>query len=402
MKVSERAKKLLGSPSVIVESHKVCASDPYNAETNLKGYLNFGTAENHLMTREITKKINTPLNLNIDHIQYGQLHGSDRLLESSASFFNNYLNTTSLVPENFTVQGGLSAVCEALSFCLFDEGDYLMIPTPYYSGFDFDFKFRFQVNFLEVDLDSSTSFTHEISPFESAYNSFKEKNKIKAILLTHPNNPTGEILSKKFIEDVVAFAKENSITIITDEIYALSTHKKEKHHSIFETAKDAGVNCHLLYGMAKDFSLAGFKVGFHYTDDLIARDMMQALSYFSPVSSQTGELVANILSDTEFLNDFIPLNQSRISETKELFLENLPQLDFIIGKAGLFVLLDMSKKCSSFDDEKKLHLKFLNHYKVNFLSGVDLGLKKPGYFRICFTRSRQEIEELGKRLKDLK
>lgn len=401
MSLSERAKSLIGSPSVIVESHKICASDPYS-ESNSNGYLNFGTAENHLMSEELLAYINRPLSLTPEHIQYGENHGSQKLRESCLSFFEDFLNIPELVPENFTVQTGLSAVCETLSFCMFDERDLLMIPTPFYSGFDFDFRLRFKVKFLEVDLDPKKDFKHEIAPFKDSYEICREKERIKGILITHPNNPSGEVLSDGFIKDIVAFAKRNNLPLITDEIYALSNHKGDGHHSIFSEARKEGVCCHLLYGMAKDFSLAGFKVGFHYTDDIPLRDMMQALSYFHPVSSHTSELVANLLTDKDFLKSFIPLNQKKLAATKQKLSQGLSQLKFKSSSAGLFMLLDMSESCKTFTDEETLHKKLLIDHKVNFLRGADLGLKQPGYFRVCFSRHDSEINELITRLKDLR
>ena len=121
MRISDRACALLGAPSVIVESHGLCASDPYDEASNPSGYLNFGTAENHLMTEKLLEKINRPLELKREHIQYNPLHGSERLRESFSKFSQNYLNIKDLDPNNVSTQCGLSAVCESLSFALFEN-----------------------------------------------------------------------------------------------------------------------------------------------------------------------------------------------------------------------------------------------------------------------------------------
>lgn len=402
MTLSKRAQELVGSPSVIVESHKLCATDPFDSGENPQGYLNFGTAENHLMTKELLAKINSPLQLSKEHIQYNQLHGSEELQLAFSNFVKSYLKIPDLDATKVSVQTGLSAVCECLSFALFDEDDYLMIPTPYYSGFDFDFRKRFKVNFLEVELDAEKNFTHELEAFEKTLKSFDKKHKVKAILLTHPHNPTGEILSSNFIEGIVSFAKEHSLQIISDEIYALSTHKCEVHESLYLKAQKAGVKSHLLYGMAKDFSLAGLKVGFHYCEDEELTKIIQALSYFHPVSSQTCSLVTSLLDDKDFLESFIPLNQKRLSEAKSFFKDSLTNFKFLPCEAGLFLIWDATHLCKSFQDEKDLQQKLLNTYKVNVLKGADLGLRSPGYFRICFAREKTEVNELSKRLKDLK
>mgnify|MGYP002712267836 CR=1 FL=1 len=50
-------------------------------------------------------------------------------------------------------------------------------------------------------------------------NEAKVKCKPKAIVVINPGNPTGSVLTKKNIEDIIRFAKENKILIIADEVY---------------------------------------------------------------------------------------------------------------------------------------------------------------------------------------
>ena len=400
MSLSKRAKNLLSEGRAIVEASLLCAADPFCPVTNQNGYLNFSIAENHLIEDLLLEKINKPLKLDPDHIRYNSSFGRDSLREVSNIFLEKYLNITGLSTENLSIQTGLSAICECLSFALFDEGDYLMIATPFYSGFDYDFKKRFGVNFLEVDLDKENNFKHNIDSYIKAYETFKEKGLLKAILVTHPHNPTGEVLTIEFIEQITSFAKERNLTIISDEIYALSAHEESSHISLFETAKNAGVEAHLLYGMAKDFALAGMKVGFHYTENKALAQAIQALSYFHPVSSQTQELTKSILSDFDFINHLVKENQSRLLDMKTYMLEGISHLRFIPSQAGLFCLLDLSDQCRTFEDEAKLQEKLFKEYRVKLLPGKDLGLKDPGFFRVCFSRKKEELTELIKRLKD--
>lgn len=400
MSLSKRAQELMGETSAIVEASRLCAADPFDPVKNKNGYLNFSIAENHLIEDLILDKINSPLPMNSTHSRYNTLFGREDVRDVSCLFLEKYLNITHLSGKNISIQAGVSAICECLSFSLFDEDDYLMLAAPFYSGFDYDFRKRFGVNFLEVNLDQKKNFIHEVSSYKKAYDSFQFPEKIKAILVTHPHNPSGEVLSKEFIQEITHFAKQKDLVIISDEIYALSTHTNQAHFSLFEYAKENGVKSHLLYGMAKDFALAGIKVGFHYTNDTEMRDAMQALSYFHPVSSHTQELTKFILSDHSFINSLIFENQKRLSEMKNYMEESLGHLKFLPSQAGLFCLLDLSKMCKTFEEEKNLQLRLFNEFKIKLLPGQDLGLSVPGFFRICFSRKKEELTELIKRLKD--
>lgn len=399
MSLSKRAQNLIGNPSQIVLGHIRCAQDPYSLQ-NPKGYLNFGTAENHLVSELLLPRLNSNLHHNETHIQYNKVFGTDEFRAVAASFFEKYLGLRKVNAENIVVQCGVSAICESLSYAMFDEDDILLIPTPYYTGFDHDFKLRFKVKFEYVHLNPQEDFTHQISLFEKAYAAISDKDRIKGVLITTPHNPTGEVLSDDFSQKIVSFCKEKKLSLISDEIYALSNLENNPHHSLFQLAIESGVDAHFLYGMAKDFALAGAKVGFYYSTNEQMIRAMQDLSYFHTVGTPTQLAIQKILGDHQFLDNFIPENQKRL-KTIPLILQNqLSQLKFIAPKAGLFMLLDLSKWCITFEDEAKVFSLLLEKYKINLSPGKNLGLQKPGFFRVCFAQKRENVLELIIRLKE--
>ncbi|MBD64584.1 MAG: hypothetical protein CME62_05230 [Halobacteriovoraceae bacterium] len=401
MSLSKRASQLMNHPSAIVAGIIKCNNDPYDAQTNPEGFLNFGTAENTLMEDLLSKKLSSQIEIKSEHIQYS---GMDvpALRETFSQFAMNHLNIEALKPENIVVQCGVSAICEALSFTLFDEGDAIMIATPYYNGFEHDFTKRFKCEFVKVDLSPTNNFQHSIEAFEQAYNQYPEPEKIKAVLICHPHNPTGEILSQEFMFSLLDFIQNKKLELISDEIYALSTHCKERHQSLYQLARERKLPAHLLYGMAKDFAIAGFKVGFFYSEDNELVEAMSSLCYFHPVASLTQLAVADLLSDEQFLHHYIELNQERLNKTKRDLIHRNDHLNFLPAEAGLFIVLDLSQWCESFEDEERYHQFILDELKINILKGRDLGLSKPGYFRVCFARPEDQIHTFSQRMQKLK
>jgi len=398
MPISIRAKKLQSKPSAIMQGHELCGSNPYSLQ-NPEGYLNFGTAENHLMNSYLLEKINSPIFMEESQIHYNELFGMEETRMSVANFLEKYLNLESIKPENLIIQSGVSAICESLSFAMFDEDDYIMIPTPYYSGFDHDFTKRFGCKFLKVDQLRENHFSLNIDSFITEFNNSTDKKKIKAVLITHPNNPTGEILSQNFMDEMISFCLKNNLDLICDEIYALSCHQKTQHQSLYQRAINSGVRAHLLYGMAKDFAMAGLKVGFYYSNELDILASMKNLSYFHPVSTHTQVLIKNIFEDTYFIDEMISMNQKKLLSTKLIIESELSHLNFLPSEAGLFILFDLSSICKSFDDELKLFNHFLDHYRINMSPGESLGLKIPGFFRVCYAMRKENILEFIHRMK---
>jgi aspartate/methionine/tyrosine aminotransferase len=402
MGISKRAKFLLKVPeNSIMEGHNAWAKNPYHKSENPTGIINLSVSQNNLMHDLLIPKINTSLDLGAEHLAYTEAHGIEELRTEFCSFLQTHLGLNDLNPENLIIQSGATPLCENLSFSLFDEGDYLLTPAPYFPGFDHTFTKRFGANIVKAPLSSQNNFTHDIESIIETYQSFEFKSKLKAILITQPHNPTGEILSKAFLNQIVKFAKENNLEIISDEIYALSTHWQVDHQSLFELAKSSGVKAHFIYGMAKDFSLPSFKVGVYYSEDQEVVKSMKRQSYFAPVSIQTQALALNILKDHLFLTQFKTLNQERLNKTLRRIKSELSDFNFIPSDAGLFTILDLSEYCSNFKDEDKLFKKILNELKVNITKGKEFGFNRPGYFRLCFAHPEDVVKELCSRLKRL-
>jgi aspartate/methionine/tyrosine aminotransferase len=400
MALSRRAKALQAKPSAIMVGHSICSENPYSTE-NPSGHLNFGTAENHLMNDLLIPKINQHQELSAEHIQYCQLNGLEDVRFTIARFFETYLNLKNVNHDNIVIQTGVSAICESMSFAMFDQDDEIMIPTPYYSGFEHDFTKRFGCKFLNVALDPNNEFLHQIEAFKKTYEASQNKEKIKAVLITHPNNPTGEILREGFMDELICFCKENNLELISDEIYALSNHDGSAHISLYQKAVEANLPAHFLYGMAKDFALAGLKVGFYYSEDEELLESMKNLSYFHPVSSQTQLLVKNVLSDESFLNTYIPRNQLKLREVATVIISQLPMFKFIPTESGLFMLLDLTDNCKTFEEERVIFQTLLDHVKINLTPGSELGLSTPGFFRVCFAKSKRDVLEFIVRMKKL-
>lgn len=399
--LSSRANQLIKSKSAIMDGHLLCATDPFS-ESNGSGYLNFGIAENHLMADHLLKYSSEGVELEANDLQYFDLSGLPSLKNVTSNFFERYFSLPGLQSESFVFMNGLSSVCECLSYSMFDPGDYLMIPTPYYTGFDFDFRARFRVKFLEVPLSSSFSFQHRVEDFEKAWNECDNKSRVKAIIITHPHNPTGEVLSEKFLIDIVDFARERDLDIITDEIYGLTNFSSYSHKSLLSVAKDYRHRIHFLYGLAKDFTLAGFKVGIYYSENEQFVKAMQLLSYFHCTSSMIQRFTEKLLSDYDFIDSFIKENNRRLLEIRNKIFSEVPEFQPIYGNSGLFFLANLKSylRQNTMQGETELFESLLTQHKIFFTAGRDLGLKEPGYFRVCFAKPMHHVDQLILRMRN--
>jgi aspartate aminotransferase/aminotransferase len=155
-----------------------------------------------------------------------------------------------------------------LSFmALFDEGDEVITPDPYFV------MYKHLLNLI----GAKPVYVDLYPDFKMTAAKIREKitDKTKAILLNSPANPTGAVSTKQELEEIAALAKEHNLLAISDEIYDLFVYDEP-----FVSIGDLYENSVILGGWSKTYSLTGWRLGYAVGPaDLIAA--MEELQQYS-------------------------------------------------------------------------------------------------------------------------
>uniref|UniRef100_A0A8C1GSX9 Aminotransferase class I/classII large domain-containing protein n=1 Tax=Cyprinus carpio TaxID=7962 RepID=A0A8C1GSX9_CYPCA len=391
--LSRRGNSMRLHQGILQEGFNQYHANKHDENSNPHGIINLGTSENKLCFDLLQKRVRCDL------LVY--------LREEVAKFLSHYCcSPKPLKPKNVVVMNGCGSLFSALAATLCDPEDAILIPSPFYGVITEDVGLYSSVKLHHVPLYSQVPTGSDVRPFqltvEKLENSLKEAKKeglnIKALILLNPHNPLGEVYSSEEMISFLEFAKMHKLHVIVDEIYMLSVfNETDTFHSVLSLdGFPDPQRTHIMWGVSKDFAMAGMRVGMVYSEN---RDLVQALDQlgcFHGVPGPTQYQMAQLLRDRDWLNsEFLPENRRRLREAHSFMTEELKKQDipFLHRSAGFFIWADLSKylREKTFAEELSLWRCFLKH-KVLLSCGQAFSCVSPGWFRIIFTDQLHKLK----------
>jgi aspartate/methionine/tyrosine aminotransferase len=301
-------------------------------------------------------------------------------------------------PEKILITQGISEGIQFLNMATIDKGDKGIIIRPYYPSYIPYLKI-FGGSPIFIDASEENGWDIDISSFSKK---IKNEKRIKYMIITNPNNPAGYVLSRKKLDEIVDFANEHDIFLISDEIYDEIVFEG-KFTSLSEVAK--GMPHMVLNGMSKSFVGTGFRLGYMLlpNDDPKSSSLLSRLIEIAQM-----RLSPNTPAQFAYAEGLNDLN-AHMREAKRLSNEIKERVYFAtkeINKSeymhaqrpqgSFYILPKLNMEKLKIKNDKEFVSKLLEEKFVQITRGSGFGI--PDHIRLVSLAPREVLKEAISRI----
>lgn len=317
------------------------------------------------------------------YTQYTSNVGLESLRVEISKYLHNRFNVEFDASEIIITVGASEAIDLSLR-AIVDEGDEVLVPDPSYVSY------KPCVELLggrAVSIPCSGENGFKLTP-ESLESVITEKT--KAIIFPYPNNPTGGVMEKEYIEKIIPVILKHDLLVIADEIYAELTYGKE-HCSIasFSELKNRVV---LISGFSKSFAMTGWRIGYVCASKEIFSAMLKVHQYTAicaPIFSQYGAL-AGLMDGAKDGFSTVKEMRDEYDKRRKFMLNSFNGMGLeCFEPKGAFYIFPCVKSTGLTGEE--FATKLLEQEKVAVVPGSAFGEFGKYYIRCSYAYSMQNL-----------
>ncbi|MFM2359949.1 MAG: hypothetical protein RLY16_1942 [Bacteroidota bacterium] len=299
-------------------------------------------------------------------------------------------------PTQIVLSTGAKQSLANVILALADEGDEVIIPTPFWVTYSELVKIA-RATVVKVQTSLESGFKITPAQLEAAITPAT-----RVFMFSSPCNPSGAVYSKEELAGLAeVFAKYPNVYIIADEIYEYINFVG-KHESIasFPELKDRVV---LINGLSKGFAMTGWRLGYIAANETIAKACEKLQGQFTSatcsitqkaaIAALTGDLTPSIQMTKEFTR-----RRARVLE----LVKDIPGLKCSAPEGAFYIFPDVSYYYGKSDGEDVItnsadfSMYLLNKAHVSSVMGEAFG--EPNCVRFSFANSMPNIEKAWERI----
>ena len=321
---------------------------------------------------------------------YSEQRGTIGLRKAVSSYLNKQYDVD-YDPESEVIVtiGATEAVFISLA-AIINPGDKVIIPTPTFALY---IPIVQVLGGIPVQVDTTPD-NFQLTGKKLAEVIDREgADKVKALILNFPGNPTGFVYSKEQLEELVDVVKDKSMFVISDEIYAELTYGR-KHVSLAKLMPGKTI---LINGLSKSHAMTGYRIGYVVGPAAFIENAGKMHAYTVTAPSNPAQYAAQ-----EALENGIddPIEMRKIyQERRDYIVGQLNDIGYktILPEGAFYTFSKIPEKFGM--TEVEFAEKLAEEGKVGVTPGSAFGKGGEGHFRMSYASSMEDIQEAMKRLR---
>jgi aspartate aminotransferase len=319
---------------------------------------------------------------------YGPAAGQPELRQALAEYVSRTRGVKVTSDEVVVVPGGKPIIFFTI-LSLIDEGDEVIYPNP---GFPI---YESMIHYVggravPIQLREDRAFSLDVDELASLIN-----DRTKLIIINSPQNPTGGVLERRDIEQIVKAIGDRNIMVLSDEIYSRLLFDGGQHFSIM-SVPGMQERTILLDGFSKTYAMTGWRMGYGVMRaDLaahITRLMTNSNSCTASFTQVAGvEALRGDQSSVDHMRD-------EFQRRRDVFVAGLNKIKGFscrMPKGAFYVFPNITKTGWK---SRPLADALLEQAGVAALSGTSFGDFGEGYLRFSVANSMENLQEALHRL----
>jgi aspartate aminotransferase len=315
--------------------------------------------------------------------KYSYARGHAPLRDALKVYLDN-LYGGSLNPDRITVPGStMLGVYMALQ-ALVGKGDEIIMISPFWPN-----------ALSAVDIIGATTKDVRLEQKDGRWHLDMEKVKAaagprtKAIYVNTPSNPTGWVMTAAEQKEMLAFAREKGIGILSDEVYHRNLYDGSKvAPSFMEIATDDDA-VFIVNGFSKAWAMTGWRLGWMITPGSMADQMAvysECMNTGATAFIQYGGIAA-LEQGEDFLAEF----QKRCTTNREMIMSIIgghSRVELLEPQGAFYAFPRIEAKGTGLDLARGI----LHSEHVGVAAGYTFGADNEQHLRLCYAISPERLE----------
>ena len=321
---------------------------------------------------------------------YTGMSGLLELRQAAADFVKEKYHLNYRPEDEVLVTIGATEALSATLTAILEEGDKVLLPAPAYPGYE-PIVNLVGAEIVEIDT-TENDFVLTPEMLEQAI--LAQGDKLKAVILNYPANPTGVTYSRAQMEALAAVLSKYEVFVVCDEVYSELTYTEQGHVSLAEYLPEQTI---VINGLSKSHAMTGWRLGFIFAP---AAFTAQLISHqYLVTAANTMAQYAAIEALTAGKDDAQPMKAEYV-QRRDYIIEQMTELGYqIIKPDGAFYIF--AKIPAGYNQDSFAFLQdFAEKKAVAFIPGAAFGQYGEGYIRLSYAASMETIKEALKRLKE--